>query len=225
MTTFRRPLVINMKNYLEIGGPDSLKLATEAKDIADNHKIEIVLAPPQNALLALSMKSDIPLICQHVDNSPPGASTGFIVPEIAKSCGAIGSLINHSEHRTDITTAQLLIHRLRRLNMISIVCAKNIEEIEVLSRFSPDFVAIEPPELIGTGIAISKANPSIIVNSVKVAKQNSSHTGILCGAGIVEKSDVEKALDLGVDGILVASGIVKAIPWSKKILELGSAMK
>ena len=109
--------------------------------------------------------------------------------------------------------------------MISIVCARNIEEIELLSRLSPDFVAIEPPELIGTGIAISKANPSIIVNSVKVAKQNSSRTGILCGAGIVEKSDVEKALDLGVDGILVASGIVKAIPWSKKILELGSAMK
>ena len=47
MTTFRRPLVINMKNYLEIGGPESLKLATEAKDIADNHKIEIVLAPPR----------------------------------------------------------------------------------------------------------------------------------------------------------------------------------
>jgi triosephosphate isomerase len=214
-----------MKNYSEIGGPDSLKLATVAKNIADYNKIEIVLAPPQNALLAVSMSIDIPLICQHVDDSPLGASTGFIVPEIAKSCGAIGSLINHSEHRTDIATAQHLICRLRELNMISIVCARDVEEIELLSKYAPDFVAIEPPELIGTGIAISKANPSIIENSIKVAKKNSNQTGILCGAGIVEKSDVENALKLGADGILVASGIVKATSWSKKILELASGMK
>lgn len=225
MTTFRKPLVINMKNYAEIGGPDSLKLATVAKTIADYNRIEIVLAPPQNALLAMSMSIDIPLICQHIDDSPLGASTGFIVPEIAKSCGAIGSLINHSEHRTNIATAQHLISRLRKLNMLSIVCARDVEEIELLSKYSPDFVAIEPPELIGTGIAISKANPSIIVNSIKVAKKNSNQTGILCGAGIVEKSDVEKALKLGADGILVASGIVKATSWSKKILELASGMK
>ena len=47
---------------------------------------------------------------------------------------------------------------------------------------------------------------------------------MLCGAGIVNKSDVTKALELGADGILVASGIIKSSSWYHKIEELSSAL-
>ena len=85
--------------------------------------------------------------------------------------------------------------------MISIVCADDMDEVDAISRFSPDYLAIEPPELIGKGIAVSKANPSIIRDSVRLVKQISSTVRVLCGAGIVDKNDIEKALELGSEGI------------------------
>ena len=43
---------------------------------------------------------------------------------------------------------------------------------------------------------------------------------MICGAGITDKSDVISALELGADGILVASSVVKAKNWSEKLLDL-----
>ena len=42
-------------------------------------------------------------------------------------------------------------------------------------------------------------------------------TKLLCGAGIVTTKDVERAMKLGSDGILVASGIVKSRNWQRDI--------
>jgi triosephosphate isomerase len=109
--------------------------------------------------------------------------------------------------------------------MISIVCADDLPELKAISRFSPDFLAIEPPELIGKGVAVSKANPSIIKESVQAVKRISSTVKVLCGAGIVDKYDVEKALELGAEGILISSGVIKSSSWYNKILELSSVLK
>jgi triosephosphate isomerase (TIM) len=162
------------------------------------------------------------VICQHVDNEKMGPSTGFIVPEIAKSYGAIGSLINHSEHRIERSSIASLVERMRKLGMTSIVCAQEPREVVEISILQPDFVAIEPPELIGSGRAVSKENPAIITKSIEAA---GSRSKVICGAGITDKDDVAKAMELGSHGILVASGIVKAISWEKKIAELASGMK
>jgi triosephosphate isomerase len=74
----------------------------------------------------------------------------------------------------------------------------------------PDIVSIEPPELIGTGIAVSKAQPQVVTNTVKLVRQINANVTILCGAGISQGEDVSMALKLGTQGVLVASGIVKA---------------
>ena len=42
-------------------------------------------------------------------------------------------------------------------------------------------IAIEPPELIGTGKAVSKVNPSIITESVKEAGRYSENIKVICG--------------------------------------------
>jgi len=223
MKLFLRPLIINLKNYLEIGGNDSIKFAREATDVQKKYDVDIVISPPLSSLLAVSNITKLPVVSQHVDDEFLGPSTGFIVPEIIKSCGAVGSILNHSEHKIDLMTIKNLIKRLRGLDLISIVCAADVGEVKNLAAFSPDYIAIEPPELIGRGIAVSKANPSIISKSVKIVQNNSTTTRVLCGAGIVNKSDVTRALELGVDGILVASGIVKSSSWYYKIEELSSA--
>ena len=224
MNSFANPLVINLKNYNEISGDNSIKIVEDAKNVSLlNHK-EIIIAPPLSSILTLS-KIKVPIISQHVDDASLGATTGFIIPEIVKSYGAVGSIINHSEHKIEHSQIRNLVRRLRDLNMISIVCADDLREVEALSQFTPDFLAIEPPELIGKGNAVSKVNPSIIKDSVQAVKGISSTIKVLCGAGIVDKTDVEKAIELGAEGILISSGVVKSHSWYNKILELSSVLK
>jgi triosephosphate isomerase (TIM) len=218
----KRPLIINFKNYEEVSADRAIKLAKSARQISEKLKIEIVVAPPQPVLALIAKNIRIPVICQHVDNEKMGPSTGFIVPEIAKSYGAVGSLINHSEHRMEMSSITSLVERMRKLGMASIVCAQEPHEVVEISTLQPDFIAIEPPELIGSGRAVSKENPAIITKSIQGA---GSRSRVICGAGITDKDDVAKAIELGSQGILVASGIVKATSWEKKITELASGMK
>jgi triosephosphate isomerase len=213
-------IIINCKNYLEVAGEKILQLSEIAKDISNSNKVQIMLAPPQNCLFYLSQSIKLPLICQHIDDEKIGASTGFIIPELAKSYGAAGSLINHSEHRIEHTHIQNLVERLRQLNMTSIVCAATSKEVGELARLHPNMIAIEPPELIGTGKAVSKVNPSIITNSVKEAGRHSENIKVICGAGIVDKTDVQSAINLGSKGILLASGLIKSEAWQDKLIEL-----
>lgn len=218
----KRPLIINFKNYLEVSAIETIRLAKAAQKVADTLEAEIVLAPPQPSIGLVIEKVNIPVICQHVDDAEIGSTTGFFIPEMAKSYGASGSLINHSEHRIDINTILTLIQRLRQLNMTSIVCARTTKEVEEIAKLAPDFIAIEPPELIGSGKAVSRESPSIITDSIESAAKYSKSTKVICGAGIVERVDVSNAIQLGVEGILVASGIIKASSWYEKILDLSS---
>ena len=219
------PIIINCKNYLEIAGERIFQLAEIAQDISQKYKIEIMIAPPQNSLFYLSQFIKLPLICQHVDDEKIGPTTGFIIPELAKSYGASGSLINHSEHRMKQASIKNAIERLRKLNMFSIVCASTSREVGELSRFNPDMIAIEPPELIGTGKAVSKVNPSIITESVKEARTYSKNIKVICGAGIVDKTDIQSAINLGSQGILLASGLIKSESWKDKLIELSEGFE
>jgi triosephosphate isomerase len=218
----KRPLIVNFKNYEEVSGDRAVKLAKAAEAVAKKSKAEIVIAPPQAALALVAKSVRIPVICQHVDSEKMGSSTGYFLPEIAKSYGASGSLINHSEHRIEMKQIAGLVERLRTLRMTSIVCAREPWEVMEISAFQPDFIAIEPPELIGSGRAVSAENPTIITKSIEAA---GSRSKVICGAGITGKNDVAKAMELGSRGILVASGIVKARAWADKIAELAGGMK
>jgi triosephosphate isomerase len=166
----------------------------------------------------------IPILAQHVDNANVGSTTGFVIPEIIKKSNVKGALINHSEHRISSSDIQQLILRLKKLKMISVVCVKNVAEASKYSKFNPDYIAIEPPELIGSGKAISKERPELITRAVSVIKNTKTQTKLLCGAGIISGEDVKKAIELGSRGILVASGIVKAKNWDKIIEEFAKAM-
>ena len=218
----KRPLIINFKNYEEVSGDKAVKLAKAAEAVAKKFKVEIVLAPPQPALALVAKVTKAPVICQHVDSEKIGSSTGYFLPEIGKSYGAVGSLINHSEHRIEMKQIASLVERLKGLRMTSIVCAREPWEVMEISVFQPDFIAIEPPELIGSGRAVSKENPEIITKSIEAA---GSRSKVICGAGITGKGDVAKAMELGSHGILVASGIIKASSWTGKIAELAAGMK
>lgn len=215
-----KTFVLNYKNYLEGAGNNTLDISKTASEIANKYKIDMILAPPQPSLSMVAQNVDLPVIAQHLDNVETGSTTGFFVTEIAKSYGLKGSLINHSEHRINKEEISDLVLKLKSNNMFSIVCAKDLEEVTKVANFFPDFIAIEPPELIGSGRSVSKENPDIITNSIINAKRVSKSIKVLCGAGITNFEDVRKAIQLGVDGILVASGVIKSKNWYESLNDL-----
>ena len=133
-------------------------------------------------------------------------------------------MINHSEHRIPPKDIKELIERLRQLNMVSVVCVQDVSEASLYAKENPDFIAIEPPELIGSGKAVSKERPELITNAVKAVHDARNNTKLLCGAGIVSGDDVRKAMELGASGILVASGIIKSKNWNDVVDEFAKAV-
>lgn len=215
--------IINCKNYEEIAGNKIIEFVKIAEKIAKKHKIKIAIAPPQH-LIGLVSNSSIPILAQHVDNFNVGSTTGYMIPELLKKSKISGSLINHSEHRISEKEIIALVLRLKELKMVSVVCVKDVAEAKKYAKLNPDYIAIEPPELIGSGKAVSKERPELITKSADAVNSANNKTQLLCGAGIISGQDVAKALELGSKGILVASGIIKAKDWTKIIEEFSKAM-
>ena len=213
--------VINCKNYEEIAGNEIIKFVKIAEKVSKKYKVKIAIAPPQH-LIGLVANSSILILSQHSDDSKVGSSTGFVIPELLKKSKVKGSLINHSEHRISSDTIKRLVLKLKQLEMTSIVCVKNVAEAKKYSKLNPDYIAIEPPELIGSGKAISTERPELITKAADAV--NGTSAKLLCGAGIVSGKDVAKAIELGSKGILVASGIIKSKDWNKIISEFAKAL-
>jgi triosephosphate isomerase len=198
-------IVVNFKTYKESTGKGAEKLLKQMKSVKGNF-----IACPQFTDLYLGKKYKIPVFSQHVDPIDPGRNTGYITPFALKSVGAKGSLINHSEHKIKFSLIKKTINILKLYGLKSLVCCEDYKEARKIAKLSPDFIAVEPPELIGTGLSVTDAEPEIIERTVKVVKKVNSRVKVLCGAGISGKKDVERSIELGADGILVASGVVKA---------------
>ncbi|OYT60453.1 MAG: triose-phosphate isomerase [Desulfurococcales archaeon ex4484_217_1] len=218
---FKTPvLIINFKTYAQATGRRALELAKVAEKVAKELNVEIVVAVQPVDIRLVAENVGIPVYAQHVDPVKPGAHTGHILPEAVKEAGAKGTLLNHSEHRLRLDIINEAIQRAKEVGLETIVCADKPETSAAVAVLKPTAIAIEPPELIGTGISVSKAKPEVITNTVNIIRKIDENIPILTGAGITFRDDVEKALDLGTQGILVASAIVKARNWEEKIREL-----
>ncbi|HIH77844.1 MAG TPA: triose-phosphate isomerase [Halobacteria archaeon] len=213
-------IVLNMKSYQESSGENGLNLAKICEEVARENGVSIVVCPQQVDLTYICKNVTIPCLAQHIDPIESGGYTGWISPISAKNSGIKGSLINHSEHRMILADIDLLIRRLRSLDLISIVCTNNEATSRAVAELRPDFVAIEPPELIGTGVSVSSAQPEVVSGTVNSVKSIDSDIKVLCGAGISNGIDVRSAIDLGTDGVLLASGVVKAKDQREALLDL-----
>ena len=203
-------IVINFKNYREAQGEGTLRIAKAAEEVSRRTGVPVIVAPPQVALMHVARSVSIPVFAQHVDDVEPSSTTGFVPPESVSASGASGSIINHSEHRLPEDTVGRLVKRTRDLGLTSLVCASTPEEAARMARFSPDYIAIEPPELIGTGRAVSRVAPNVISRGVEAVRAVSPDVTVLCGAGIVSGDDVSASLKLGAMGVLVSSAVVRA---------------
>lgn len=266
-------LVINCKNYAEVATASRVRRLVRAADsVAAKLGVEICVAPPQHmigvaaeeaasvargrgagssALRRPRRRRLLRILSQHADVQSAGSTTGYVIPELLKAAGAEGSIINHSEHRIRPAEIAAAIKRLRDAGMTSILCVRNVRELRKYAPLGPDYVAIEPPELIGSGRAVSTERPEIISGAARAVSESTrsgaasrrsppstalpaaaptaatnTRPQLLCGAGVVSGADVAKAVELGSAGILVASGIIKRGPaqWRKAIMDLAGPL-
>ncbi len=207
MTVF---ILLNCKTYDEGTGANAVKLAEACRDVAESAGVEIAIAPQIPDIFRTASVTDVPVYSQHVDGAGPGSHTGKVYVKSVKEAGAVGSLINHSERRLTLADIESAAEALKKNNMKSVICTNNIATTAAAAAIGPEYVAIEPPELIGSGIPVSKADPGIVTGSVEAVKKINPNVKVLCGAGISKGEDLKAALELGSVGVLLASGIVKA---------------
>ncbi len=203
-------LLLNLKAYPNAFGPAAERLGRLLEARGVEHGVEVAIAPaaPDVGLLARSL--GIPVLAQHVDPGGPGARTGWLPAAALRGAGATGSLLNHSEHRTPLAELRAAVAALREVHLVSVVCAKDAVEARRLAALEPEFLAVEPPELIGGTISVSSARPEVVSESVVGVHRASPTTRVLCGAGVHDRADVRKALELGAAGVLVASAVTRA---------------
>jgi triosephosphate isomerase len=140
-----------------------------------------------------------------------------------KEIGVKGSLINHSERRVPHDVVKRTAESLHANGLESLVCAASTKEASELAHLAPTFIAVEPPELIGKGVSVSKTRPEVVMNSVKAVKEVNHKITVLCGAGVSSREDVAKALELGAEGVLLASAFVNAPDPKAFLADLASA--
>ena len=203
-------IVLNVKTYSESTWIKALEIAQIMDKIAKESGASLAIAVQTSDIFLCSSKIKIPVFAEHIDPITPGSHTGWTLPESVKSAGALGTLINHSEHRLILSDIDICISRAKELNLDQIVCSNNIATSKAIATFSPNFIAVEPPELIGGDISVTTADPGIVSGTVDAVKVINKNVKILCGAGVKNGKDVSKAIELGADGVLLASGVVKA---------------
>jgi len=203
-------ILVNFKAYLEATGRKAVELAKKAERVSRETRVSICVAPQFTDIAAVAEETEIPVFAQHIDPIEPGSYTGYVLADAVKEAGAVGAIINHSERQLRLSEIDAAIKIAREKKLVSVVCANNQSISAAVAALKPDVVAVEPPELIGTGISVSKAKPEVVTATIKLVRKVNPTITILCGAGISHGEDVAAALRLGTQGVLVASAVVKA---------------
>jgi len=198
-------VLVNLKAY----PCDPTVVAEAVATVSDDAGVDVAVAP-QAAHLSTVATTGAETWAQHVSPVEHGSHTGSALAEAAADAGATGTLLNHSERRLKLAAVDGGLRAADRVGLDTVVCANNPEQVAAAAALGPDAVAVEPPELIGTGTPVSQADPEVVREAVTAATEVDPSVDVYCGAGISTGEDVVAASDLGADGVLLASGVAKA---------------
>ena len=198
-------VLVNLKAY----DCDPVRIAEAAATVGSESDADLAVAP-QAARLSAVATTGVETWAQHVSPVESGSHTGSTLASAVAAAGATGTLLNHSERRLTVANVDAGIAAASAAGLSTVVCANNPEQVAAVTALGPDAVAVEPPELIGTGTPVSQADPEVVRGAVDAAAAVDPAVDVYCGAGISTGADVVAAEELGADGVLLASGVAKA---------------
>ncbi|MDP6869285.1 MAG: triose-phosphate isomerase [Candidatus Poseidoniaceae archaeon] len=214
-------VVVNFKTYTTALGLQAETLGKEMAAVITNARMIAVTSAFD--LSSVSKIDGLEVWSQHLDPVGQGSHTGWLEPETAIQRGASGTIINHAEHKVSLEHVKQLMEMLPEGFPIC-ACAADVEEARNLAKLGPTFIAVEPPELIGGDISVTTADPTIVSNTVDAVKEVNPAVRVLCGAGVKNGADVAKAIELGAEGVLLASGVTKSNNPSEVLADLVSLL-
>jgi len=212
---------VNFKIYRQTFGDGALKLAEICQRLTRQTGVKIIPVVSPFDLWRIKKEVGGEVWLQHLDHFSAGAKTGWLSGEQAIAAGADGTLLNHSEHKLPPGRIRQILKLLKKTQpqFKVMVCFRSKGQIKgwlKKLRPLPDFVAYEPPELIGGTISVSQAQPGVIKSIVDLLP----NYDVIVGAGIHSREDVCRAQKLGAKGVLVSSAVVKAENPQQKLKEL-----
>ncbi len=215
-----KPLILlNFKTYKEAAGKRALALAKQIEKVRSK-EYDIVVAPSLLTLKEIADKTSLTVFSQHTDNISLGAHTGRIPAEELKAIGVQGTVLNHSERKIPLEYLKGIVEICKKQQLKTVVCASSLAEVRKVAEFKPDFLAYEPPELIGGEVSVTEAKPDVILKALEIVEEISPKTRLLCGAGVHSKQDLGQALMLGAKGVLIGHAVPKARNSGKFLKEM-----
>ena len=202
-------IVVNFKTYASALGLNAVKLAKAMEKASQDHVRMVAVVSAFDLSSVVQAAPSLEVWTQHLDPVGFGSNTGWLQPDNAIEHGASGTIINHAEHKVELDHVRTLLEMLPEGFPVC-ACAADVEEAKALARLNPTYIAVEPPELIGGDISVTTADPAIVSDTVAAVKAVNPKVRVLCGAGVKSGKDVATALELGAEGVLLASGVTKA---------------
>ena len=212
---------IGPKSYLF--GDDILSLAKAADAASKKYDIDIIFTTPYADIRRVADNTArLFVFAPHMDSLPVGRGLADILPESVAAAGASGVMLNHIEKPLGLAVLRQTIQRADALGLITIVCADSIAEAAAIAHLSPDIIAAEPSELIGTG----KTSPlEYVEKSTRAVKSINPEIFVLQGAGISSGEDVYNVILAGAEATGTSSGVVKAADRNKMVDEMIRAVR
>lgn len=203
-------IFVNFKTYEQGTGEDAIQLAKLLEEVAHETQIKIIPVVQASDVKEIVSSSKLEIWVQNIDPIDYGAHTGGVLPEAVFEDGAIGTFLNHSEHKFEnFDELEIANKRAQEVGLKTLIFASNLEEVKKVIKLKPTFVSYEPPELVGSKTtSVAKEKPETIADAVEITRKHD--LPLIVGAGIKSVEDVRKSLELGAVGVAVASDIVTA---------------
>ena len=213
-------IFVNFKTYPESSGDNAVEFAKLLKTVSAETNVPIIACPQEEDMRSVA-DTGIEVWAQHVDDVERGRATGWFPSQIAKESGAIGTLLNHSEHKLDFAVLKSTHARAKESGLKTLIFAADVEEAKKVEVLAPNYIGYEPPELIGSKeTSVARAKPQVIKDVVDALT-----VPVIVGAGVKDSKDIKTSLDLGAVGVALASGLVKSDDQKKLATELALAFK
>jgi triosephosphate isomerase len=212
-------IFVNYKAYPEGIGQKAITLTNALEKVAHETQVKIIPVVQSGDIKEVVASTTLSVWTQKIDPFEPGAHTGAILAESVLEDGAVGTFLNHSEAKfpgfDELAKAS---DRAKSVGLKTLIFAADIKELKDISSLTPDYLAYEPPELVGSTTTSVASRPEVIKEASEIARL--AGIPLIVGAGVHSGEDVRKCLESGAVGIAVASDILKAEDPNKELVEL-----
>src|SRR3990167_4220504 len=157
-------IFVNYKTYEQGTGKKAIELTKILEEVAHSSQIKIIPVVQASDVKEIVTTTTLEVWVQKIDPVEFGANTGSIIPEAVYEDGATGTFLNHSETKfTNFDELAKASDRAKEVGLKTLIFAKDLEELKNICSLNPNYVAYEPPELIGSlTTSVAQAQPEII---------------------------------------------------------------